>query len=88
MVLDGSFPGRGRRVFQLIDVSQVRIGTDIVEKTLSLDQLHGKEPLVTLRKQLVQPHETRMGQIGERSKFMFESIEGRPIEAQHGLERD
>ena len=51
-------------------------------------QLHGEEPLVPFREQLVEPHQSGMGQVHQRPEFVLESVDCRRIQPEDGLERD
>src|SRR5687767_14170717 len=41
----------------------------------ALDELHGEEPMILIRAELVQLHEVWMGDIGERSEFALEPVQ-------------
>jgi hypothetical protein len=54
----------------------------------AVDQLHREEPLVAFRQQLVQRDEVPVRDVGERSEFLLEAVEGGGVDVAQRLQRD
>ena len=72
------------RVAQPVDVA---IG-DPTPEIDALHQLHGEEPAVFVRDELVEGDEVRVRDVGERAELMLEPVQPRRIEVLQRLQRD
>src|SRR6266568_6187160 len=52
------------------------VTSHVCEEAYPVDQLHREEPLLAVGEQLVEGDEIRVDEVGERSEFLFEPIEG------------
>jgi hypothetical protein len=60
----------------------------VLEEVAALDVLHGEKPGLALREQLVQSHEVRVMQIGERAELALEAVDAERVDTPQRLERD
>ncbi len=76
-------PGRGVAPLAVQAAAAAHVG----EEVDALDQLHGKEPLVTLGDQLVQRDDVGMAEVAQRAELALEAIQAHAIDAAQVLER-
>src|SRR6266496_1073184 len=69
-------------------LSLVGIGgpADVPEEVHAVDELHREEPLILVRRQLIEGHEGGVGDVGERPELLLETDEGLRGHIAQGLE--
>src|ERR1019366_4031352 len=60
---------------------------DVLDDVDAIDELHREERLVARRGQIVEVHEVRMPDVGERPELALERVERRRAEVRQALER-
>src|SRR5439155_17229960 len=80
--------GRRREAARQPGLGRVGLSAHVPEEIDPVDQLHREEPLLLVRRQLVEGDEVRVGNIGQRAKLLLELYEGLRGDVAQDLEGD
>jgi hypothetical protein len=85
----GIVPGQGRRCLGRILGRRGRLDpfADVLEEVSASDELHREKPLIRLGHQLVERHQIRVGEVGQRAELLLEAEQGvgsRPLQRLQG----